>query len=200
MTPAIPLEAQLLTARTRLRACTAEDIPHVWSATRAPGFNDGMAWDPPLNWAELEPPLHRARCNWRQSLAWSFTIESRVGRDAAPGAFLGRCGIRPEPAPGAWSIGYWIHPDRQRLGFATEAAAALLGFGFLQLAARWIEASHAPWNAASGRVLETIGMQDVGVNPRGFLKGGVRVPARCWRIAAGDWRAAVSVPRAAGDQ
>ena len=56
-------------------------------------------------------------------------------------------------------VGYAIHPDFQCKGFATEASAALLDFGFNSLGLVRIYAECDARNVASRRVMEKLGMQ-----------------------------------------
>jgi RimJ/RimL family protein N-acetyltransferase len=56
-------------------------------------------------------------------------------------------------------MGYVIARDAWGNGYATEAASALLRFGFEQLGLRRISATCDPENAGSGRILEKIGME-----------------------------------------
>jgi RimJ/RimL family protein N-acetyltransferase len=70
----------------------------------------------------------------------------------------------------------------------TEAAAAVLEFGFEVLSASEIEAAHAIWNIASRRVLEKIGMTFVRHLPQGFQKDGQWVEEDLLAISAADWR------------
>jgi ribosomal-protein-alanine N-acetyltransferase len=59
-------------------------------------------------------------------------------------------------------IGYTLHPDQWGRGYATEAATALVGFGFSQLHLARITATCRPENVASAGVLQKIGMKQVG--------------------------------------
>jgi RimJ/RimL family protein N-acetyltransferase len=60
-------------------------------------------------------------------------------------------------------LGYWIGVPYWNQGFATEAARALVHYGFEHLGLNRIYAHHMARNRASGRVLERIGMQCEGV-------------------------------------
>ena len=166
MTP-IPLTAVLTTKRTRLRVPSEADIPHIWSATRHPGFNDGLLWDAPTSLEELDIPFRRGLERWVDGDAYGWTIETLDDR-----SFVGQVAVTRTDRPGEWSLGFWIHPSWQGHGYAREAARALVEFAFGQLDARKIVAAHATWNRASARVLESIGMSKVRTNPRGFLKNG----------------------------
>ena len=171
-----PANYHLNTARCRLRIPNEADIPHVFSATRYACFNDGMLWDPPLSEDELHPPLQRSLEDWNTGRSFAFTIERKDNS-----AFVGRIGIRPTPCPTVWNIGYWVHPTQQRQGLMTEAAQAVIKFGFEQLHANAIEACYATWNIPSRRLLERLGMVEVEYLEQGFQKNGKWIPEfRMW--------------------
>lgn len=170
---------EILSERCRLRYPNEKDIPYIWSATRVAGFNDGMLWEPPKHIGELDEPLRRAEESWAEGDSFTWTIETRDADE-----FVGRISIRTEPGIGAWSIGFWIHPSVQGRGYATEAAKAIVEFGFAHLDARIITAAHATWNEASGRVLRHTGMRKVRLNPRGFRKKGEWVEEYEYEILA----------------
>ncbi len=153
----------IVTDRCRLRYPDESDIPHIWSASQTPGFNDGLAWESPSSMAEIEEPLRRAQESWISGNEYSWTIESKENRD-----FVGWASLRRESGDREWSIGFWVHPSKQGRGFAVESAAAVLEFGFSRLDAKVITAAHAAWNTASGRVLQRIGMQHVRTSPSGL--------------------------------
>lgn len=178
----IPLSTVIETERCLLRIVDRADFPHVWSATRHKGFNDGMTWDPPSKMEELEEPYQRNIKSWREGFEYSFAID-----DKATGEFIGRVGIRKEKPRSTWSIGYWIHPDKQRKGYAKECAAAIVSFGFNNLNAKTITSAHAVWNHASKRVIESLGMRFVGENPKGFIKNGETVAEYEYEINRKDW-------------
>lgn len=163
----IPPDEEILTVRCRLRYPLESDMRHVWTATRTPGFNDGLTWDPPSNISELYEPLKRSWDSWAEGSAYSWSVESRESGD-----FLGRIAIRREAHHGIWSIGFWIHPTEQGNGYASEVSKAIIEFGFARLKADVITAAHATWNHASGTVLRRVGMIQVRTNPRGFRKKG----------------------------
>ena len=155
----------IVTRRCRLRYPEETDIPHIWSASQTPNFNDGLRWEPPSSIAEIKEPLRRAQEAWVAGNDYSWAIESRQNRD-----FIGWISIRREADVHEWSIGFWVHPDKQDQGYAAECAASVLAFGFSRLGAKVITAAHATWNTASGRVLRRIGMEYVRTNPKGFRK------------------------------
>jgi ribosomal-protein-alanine N-acetyltransferase len=167
----IPIKTILQTERLKLRVVSYSDIDLVWSASRTPGFNDGMVWDPPQNKEELIPITEKNLLAWQEGQAFTFTIE--LTEASIP---IGRIAIRGNGDPGVWNIGFWIHPDYWRNGYATEAGRAVIQFGFGNLAASKITTAHAVFNTASKRVIEKLGFRFMGENPCGFVKQGKPVP------------------------
>jgi ribosomal-protein-alanine N-acetyltransferase len=100
-----PRDFTLVTGRCQLRHVSEADIPHIFSASRVAGFNDGMLWDPPLDETELLVPYRNAVQWWADDQAYIFTIEEK-----SAGRFLGRIVIRPEAEPEVWNLGFWTHP------------------------------------------------------------------------------------------
>ena len=179
-----PRELTLETNRCRLRHVSEADFPHIWSASRVAGFTDGMRWDPPKTLAELAEPHQRALQAWADDQAYQFTMEERAG-----GRFLGRIVIRRVPAAEVWNIGFWMHPREQGQGYMSEASQRILRFGFEELHAIRIEADHAVWNKASGRVLQKLGMTFREFLPQGFQKQGQWVAENRLAITREEWQA-----------
>jgi RimJ/RimL family protein N-acetyltransferase len=69
-------------------------------------------------------------------------------------------------------IGYILHPEAQGLGFATEAARALLAFAFGQVRLHRVYARCDARNAASAQVMRRLGMrQEAHMHEHAFVKG-----------------------------
>jgi RimJ/RimL family protein N-acetyltransferase len=67
------------------------------------------------------------------------------------------------PEDASAELGYWIGVPYWNKGFATEAARALLAFGFRARGFHRIAAMHFAENTASGRVMQKLGMLREGV-------------------------------------
>jgi RimJ/RimL family protein N-acetyltransferase len=81
----------------------------------------------------------------------------------AQGRLIGTCGIRMESAGfRRANIGYEIAPTYWGRGYATEAARAIITFGFLELQLHRIWAHCLADNVASYQVLEKLGMRREG--------------------------------------
>ena len=70
-------------------------------------------------------------------------------------------------------MGFWIGMDWWGKGYATEAAQAVVRFGFEELKLNRIYAHYMVKNPASGRVLEKIGMKREGLLRQRVRKWGV---------------------------
>ena len=75
------------------------------------------------------------------------------------GRLIGNCGVRRKPA-NDWEadIGYELAPVYWGRGYATEAAIAIVNFGFRELKLHRISSWCIADNAASARVLERVGL------------------------------------------
>ncbi len=182
MQPVIPLDFTIETARCLLRCPSAADIPDIFSATRFAGFNNGMQWEPPATIEELDEPLRENLLEWESGKTFCLTIA-----DPVSDCLIGRIGIRRTNRVDVWNLGFWTHPEHQGQGYMTEAAIAVIEFGFERLGATRIEASYALWNKASQRTLEKVGMRLVRYIPHAFQKRGRWIEANKMEITKQEW-------------
>lgn len=101
-----------------------------------------------------------------------LTIESRVHRRA--------------------DIGYVLRRSCWGNGYGTEAARMIVDFGFRRLSLHRIEATCAPENVASVRVLEKIGMRREGHFRQHILSHGVWRDSLLYAILADQWQGAAN--------
>ncbi|MBR2353528.1 MAG: GNAT family N-acetyltransferase, partial [Clostridia bacterium] len=97
------------------------------------------------------------------------------------GRMIGTCGFTRFDFPhnGA-EIGYVLHPDFHGKGYATEAAARVVRYGFETLGLHRIEAKFMQGNDASLHVMEKLGMRLEGYRRDGMLvKGTYRTIGIC---------------------
>ena len=111
----------------------------------------------------------------------SFLIYERTD---GPPQLVGSCGLGRRPS-GAVEMGYWISRPYWGRGIATEACRALIEIA-RTLGLAQLEGSHFVDNPASGRVLEKLGFEPVGIiAPRMSCARGMEVPARLMRLRLG---------------
>jgi RimJ/RimL family protein N-acetyltransferase len=75
------------------------------------------------------------------------------------GRLVGAIGLIVDRTHSRAEMGYWIGKPFWGKGYATEAARAVIGYGFETLSLNRIFAHHMTRNPASGRVLEKAGMK-----------------------------------------
>lgn len=76
------------------------------------------------------------------------------------GQLIGNCGVRRDsPEAREADMGYELDPKHWRQGYATEAARAVLDFGFSHMDVTRVTAWCIADNIGSARVLEKIGMK-----------------------------------------
>jgi RimJ/RimL family protein N-acetyltransferase len=76
------------------------------------------------------------------------------------GAHVGCCGLRPyRLQEGVFEIGFHVRFEHWHRGYASEAARAVVGYGFEKVAARSLFAGHHPNNDDSRRILLRLGFR-----------------------------------------
>lgn len=86
---------------------------------------------------------------------WAVTLR---GSDT----LLGAIGVTPEEGTDAAELGYWLFPAQWRSGITTEAAWAVVAFGFERLGLPIITSGDFEDNPPSGRVLRKLGFMETG--------------------------------------
>ncbi|MBA1274025.1 GNAT family N-acetyltransferase [Stutzerimonas azotifigens] len=87
------------------------------------------------------------------------------------------------------ALAYWIGSAHWGRGYATEAAGALVAYGFADLKLQRIWAECFTRNPASARVLEKVGMRYEGCLRNEFLKHGVFEDMLRYGLLADEWYA-----------
>ena len=136
-------------------------------------------WPASMGWALEEPSEAQSEAFCRMS---AEEFKSRrdfplLLTDRTSGEIVGSSGLhRPDWSVPKMEIGWWVRTSRRGQGLITEAARAILEFGFSELGARRISALVDVENEASCRVCERIGMRFEGVllNERADPDGRVR--------------------------
>lgn len=88
------------------------------------------------------------------------------------GTLIGAIGLVISPRFQRAELGYWMGTPYWNQGFCTEAARAIVDFGFSVLKLHKICAHHLTRNPASGRVMQKIGMSREGTLREHTIKWG----------------------------
>ena len=108
-------------------------------------------------------------------------------RDRETEQLLGGIGLHIDDKLKIAEIGYWIGKPYWGKGLVSEAAAAMIRFGFEELGLRKIEAHHIVANAGSGRVMEKNGMQREGLLRQHMLRDGEAYDVAVYGILAAEF-------------
>ncbi|MDR9856260.1 GNAT family N-acetyltransferase [Paenibacillus sp. VCA1] len=173
---------ELETERLILREITKEDTESIFAC-----FSNGEA----MRYYGQDAFEHREQA---ERLIGFFADSYREKRGI-------RWGIERKDAPGligtvgfnAWSpkhrraeIGYEIHPDHWRKGYASEAVACILAYGFEALSLARIGAVVYTENAASSRMLIKLGFREEGLLRHYMFQSGVSHDTYAYSLLPGD--------------
>jgi RimJ/RimL family protein N-acetyltransferase len=115
-------------------------------------------------------------------------ITLAITRRSEPDELLGSVSLRRFSRDRRAELGYWLGVDAWGSGYATEAADALVEFGFREMALQRIYAQVLAGNAASCRVLEKLGMQNEGIRRRHIRKGKTLHDVVLYGMLRDEWR------------
>jgi RimJ/RimL family protein N-acetyltransferase len=111
------------------------------------------------------------------------------------GALCGGVGLRIEGDHRRAELGYWIGAPYWGNGYATEAASAVVKYGFGTLGLHRIFAGHFAGNAASAKVLRKIGMSHEGCQRSHISKWGAFLDLEMYGMLASDAERTPSAPQ-----
>jgi RimJ/RimL family protein N-acetyltransferase len=143
-----------VTKRLTIREFGLEDIGDVHKYASNPLVTKHMIWGP--NTEEetreyIELAIEQQRQVVRQDYEFAVVLN-------ATGELIGGCGIHISKSRQA-EIGYCFDPLFWGQGYATEAAGAMISFGFQQLGIHRIYATCRPDNLGSAKVMQKNGMK-----------------------------------------
>lgn len=147
---------ELQTKRLLLREFEADDWPAVLAYQNDPLYLRYYHWSerrPEDVRAFVQMFLDQQKERPRRNFQLAVVLK-------ASGQLIGNCGIRVnDPDLREANIGYELASGQWGQGYATEAAQAVLRFGFQELHMHRIWATTIAANSASARVLQKLGMR-----------------------------------------
>lgn len=157
------------TARLTLRPFTLGDAPQVQRLAGAAEIAATTAYIPhpyPDGGAEEWIGGHQEAFERGENLELAITRRM-------DGALVGAICLMLDLRHAHAELGYWVGVPYWGQGYCTEAAGALVGYGFRELGLNRVFAVHFSRNPASGRVMQKIGMTHEG-RQRGHIRKGER--------------------------
>ena len=144
----------LHTPRLRLRAFALADVPHLVAlAGNYEVARHTLNIPYPYGEEDARRWVQITQENFAQQTGYAFAVALK-----ATGDFSGGIGLTVDRRFDRAEAGYWLGQPYWGQGLASEALAALLQFGFAELALNKIYATHIASNPASGRVMLKNGM------------------------------------------
>ena len=145
---------------------------------------------PWMSWIEYEPLSDHDR----KALIRTWEDDWIAGEEVVFGAFLGNqvvggCGFHRRAGPDTLEIGYWVHVEHLRQGYATEMARILTSAAFTVPDIERVEIHHDKANTRSGAIPEALGFSLVGespVKPHAPATIGIDV---AWSMTKEKWQA-----------
>jgi ribosomal-protein-alanine N-acetyltransferase len=149
----MPNTPSLKTTRLLLRPFQLSDAPHVQRLAGAQEVAAGTFLPHPYENGMAEQWIADQERAYEGGTAVSFAITL-----ADNATFIGFIGMDIVQSHRHARLSYWLGLPYWNQGYATEAVHAVLRYGFLQLNLHRIYSPHFQGNAASGRVLQKVGM------------------------------------------
>jgi ribosomal-protein-alanine N-acetyltransferase len=181
------IEQRILeTARLRLRPFEPADAERLQQLAGTRAVAEGTLLIPhPYPPAEaVEWIAARPQALESGNLVYAITIRNSAELVGAMGLVL-----RPQHDKG--ELGYWIGEPYWGQGFATEAAGAIIDYGFETLALNRLFAVHFTRNPASGRVLQKNGMRHEGSLRQDLKKWDEYVDVEVYGILRSEWESEI---------
>ena len=148
----------LETQRIRLREFEEDDVDALYSLDSDPDVMRYISDGRTCTRADIESAIPRVRNYYQQNPGYGIWL-AELKDD---GQFLGWACLKHLDQTEDIEVGYRLMKAFWNQGYATEAARALIDYGFEQLKLDRIVAITHPDNAASQRVLEKCGLRREG--------------------------------------
>jgi RimJ/RimL family protein N-acetyltransferase len=173
----------LHTKRLILRPFSLADVPAVVALAGD--------WDIALNTLSVPHPytedhavqwIRQQSEQWEQKQAVTFAIAQ------ADNTLVGSIGLGLVPSFNLAELGYWVGKPYWGRGYATEAACAVVDFGFEKLSLHRIQATHFGNNPASGKVMQKVGLLYEGCRRQHTLKWDEYRDIKLYGMLREDWQ------------
>ncbi len=188
---------RLYTDRLYLRTPIPRDANALYDLFTDSEVMHGLGKEPVSAPAEARAIVEEWIAAWRTDALGPFVIET-----AATNEVVGQAGLMIFDTrgwtPSSWAeagdhaqpeLGWALIQAHWGRGYATEAAEAVIGFGFEALGLNKIHAAYFIKNPASARVIEKLGMTYEGHLREHDLKWGVYEDIKVHAILAREWAA-----------
>ncbi|WP_135661703.1 GNAT family N-acetyltransferase [Halorhabdus rudnickae] len=135
--------------------------------------------------AAVDPLSVEDEREWIGSLTEDDDIHLLICADGDP---VGTIGLNQvNDVWGIAELGYYVHPDAQRNGYATDATRRIVRYGFEDRRLEKVYANVYPDNQASESVLESVGFEREGVFREHAFVRGERIDVHRYGLLASEF-------------
>jgi len=174
------------TARLRLRQFTERDVEDVWPVVSDPAFPSLMTWSAHTDRSETLGFIESGRQDVIANTGVRWAIE-QAGKVVGSIGFHAICwqvrALRLDRA----ELGFWLAPALWGQGLMTEAAHAVVRYGFETLGLHKILVSCLAQNAKSRRVIEKVAFRYVGRSEDDVWRDGAWHAHLRYELTAPEW-------------
>ncbi|WP_223558049.1 GNAT family N-acetyltransferase [Chryseobacterium lathyri] len=164
------------TERLILSQLKEEDLPFVTEYLQDKIFSDVTSNIPyPYTGEHARFWMKMSRESFENNTGYTFAVRNKEGQ------ILGAIGLHDRDDDKA-ELGYWMGKPFWNKGYITEAAIALIDFGFNELQINKIYATYFLDNPASGRIMEKIGMEKEALLKQHLKKDGKYIDVMMYSI------------------
>lgn len=152
----------LRTARLELSIPTTADVGAITAAAQDPEVPRWTTVPSPYHRSHAEDFIAKAATWWEEQSELTWGIR-------ADGAWVGMIGLHRATPGGAGEIGFWLDAAARGRGYVTEAATAVIDFGFSEP----LSLARIEWRAIVGNVASARTARGLGFRYEGLLRQGL---------------------------
>jgi [ribosomal protein S5]-alanine N-acetyltransferase len=174
------------TPRLTLRPLALDDVDALWPYVTDPELPKMMSWAAHVDRGETEVYVRRTIAERETGVGatWAIALEGRVV------GVIGLDDITWQLR--AWRVdraelGYWLAPPHWRQGLMSEAAFAVVRWGFETLGLHKIKVGCLDGNIGSRRVIEKLGFRAVGRLEDDVWRDGRWWAQLCYELTGAEW-------------
>lgn len=174
----------LETERLILRKMLVSDKEDIYAYSCRDDVTEFLTWSPHQSMSYTQDYLRYIGQRYSVGDFFDWAVVEK-----ASGRVIGSCGFTRFDYPNdAGEIGYVFHPDFGGKGYATEAVAEVVRFGFVALKLHRIEARYIKGNDRSCKLMERLGMRFEGERRESMLVKGAYRTVGTYSILAGEYQ------------
>ncbi len=175
------------TERLHLRPWRREDVEDLYAYAKNPNVGPNAGWKPHESLQESQDIL-QGWLNEDETKSCTWAIVPKETGHVSGSIALEEDGRRLH-VPGCRSMGYVLAQEAWGKGYMTEAAQAVLSYGFQEMGLSLIAIDHYPHNQRSRRVIEKCGFHYEGLLRQGaLLYDGTRQDLCCYSMTAEEFQ------------